>query len=246
MKCIVHIWLLHKIVNENRKQGRIKNAIKLCVGFHLETLNDWSLRCQVTSRVFSSPSSSSTWAAPPHRPQPIIVPHMRPKKSKLWWIACSSTKTSQMASTMLTPRMIEAYILILWKDICIICHFHFKSLVRKWATSLSQKKLPLIGWVPPNPQLFFFFYKKCAFGLKTAFSALFGPLCSWLVFAYFLTSFDPKTPLLSLLCDCFCGHIQEQKEAGRGYLPCGPIMQNNIGRSLNVMLLLFDTNTLKF
>merc|ERR1711963_1237321 len=85
---------------------------------------------------------------------------------------------------------------------------------------------------------FFFFYKKCAFGLKTAFPALFGRLCSWLVFAYFLTSFDPKKPLLSLLCDCFYGHIQEQKEAGRGYLPCGPIMQNNIGRSLNAMLLL--------
>ena len=114
-KCVVlHIWLpLHKILNVNRKQGRIKNAIKLCVGFHLETLKDSSLRCQVTSRVFSSASSSFTWAAPPHRPQPIIVPHMRPKKSKLWWIAYSSTKTSQMASTMLTPRMIEAYILIL-------------------------------------------------------------------------------------------------------------------------------------
>ena len=136
-KCVVlHIWLpLHKILNINRKQGRIKNAIKLCVGFHLETLNDSSLRCQVTSRVFSSTSSSSIWAAPPHRPQPIIAPHMRPKKSKLWWIAYSSTKISQMASTMLTPRMIEAYILILWKDIYrVLFNCSSQFLIPKWKT----------------------------------------------------------------------------------------------------------------
>lgn len=186
MKCIVHIWLLHKIVNENRKQGRIKNAIKLCVGFHLETLNDWSLRCQVTSRVFSSTSCSSTWAAPPHRPQPIIVPHMRPKKNKLWWIAYSSTKISQKASTMLTPRMIEAYILILWKDICI-CHFHFKSLVRKWATSLSQKNFAFNRLGTPLIRNSFFFLQKMCFWVKNSISC---PLWTTLFMACFRLFFN--------------------------------------------------------
>ena len=148
-KCIVlHIWLpLHKILNINRKQGRIKNAIKLCVGFHLETLKDWSLRCQVTFRVFSSTSSSSTWAAPPHRPQPIIAPHMRPKKSKLWWIAYSSTKISQMASTMLTPRMIEAYILILWKDIYRVLFLLFLPI---FSTKMKNNGQPIRDSVPWN------------------------------------------------------------------------------------------------
>ena len=54
-KCVVlHIWLpLHKILNINRKQGRIKNAIKLCVGFHLETLNEPQMPSHIQSFLFS-------------------------------------------------------------------------------------------------------------------------------------------------------------------------------------------------
>ena len=40
----------------------------------------------------------------------------------------------------------------------------------------------------------FFVDENGAFGLKTAFYAFFGPLCSWLVLAYFWAPFDPKTP----------------------------------------------------
>ena len=64
--------------------------------------------------------------------------------------------------------------------------FSFQKLSPQMGNFLVAKILPLIGWVPPNPQLFFFLQKMC-FWVKNSISC---PLWTTLFMACFRLFFN--------------------------------------------------------